>query len=125
MTDLHQYALARAKKAFSEAEGVECSAAGFEAALDAYLIAAGIAPVTPNTSFTFGLTARQKDLLDVIKAYTAKSNGVSPSIREMRDLMQLHTTSSIHRILVGLEERGVIRRMGDRKRTIVLTEARQ
>lgn len=66
-----------------------------------------------------GLTEQQRQLVDYIKAYTAKNRGRSPSYDEMRRAMCLASKSGIHRMIVALEERGHVVRIGYRTRTVV------
>lgn len=55
------------------------------------------------------LTPRQKKLLDFIEDYSVQY-GRSPSYREMRDALGAKSTSSIFRLMIGLEGRGFIER---------------
>ena len=63
------------------------------------------------------LTTKQRELLKFIEE-RVKANGVSPSFDEMRDAVQLKSKSGIHRLIVGLEERGFIRRLPHRARAL-------
>lgn len=62
-------------------------------------------------------TLRQGQLLTFIKEYT-KENDVCPSFEEMMIAMSLGSKSGIHRLITGLEERGLIERIPDRARAI-------
>lgn len=66
------------------------------------------------------MTAKQRDLLAFIRAYTAENNGVAPTIREMRDWAGLASMSGVYRLVTALEERGFIRRLENRARSIVV-----
>jgi len=65
------------------------------------------------------MTPRQKDLLDFIKQYQSE-NGVTPTYDEMKEGIDLHSKSGIHRLVSGLEERGYITRLADRARAITV-----
>lgn len=67
---------------------------------------------------TIGMTFRQDKLLAFIRRRTDETGGVSPTFDEMKDAMGLASKSNIHRILSGLEERGLIRRLSYRARAI-------
>jgi len=66
-----------------------------------------------------GLTRRQRDLLVYLRRYI-KTNGFAPSFDEMKDAIGLASKSGIHRMVLGLEERGYIARLPDRARAITL-----
>lgn len=63
------------------------------------------------------LTHRQRDLLIYVDR-ELKETGVCPSYREICVSMGLTSTSGIHRLVIGLEERGFIRRLPDRARAM-------
>ena len=63
------------------------------------------------------LTRRQLELYNFIRDYKSKE-GVAPSLREMEAHLGLNSLSGVHRLLMGLEERGAIKRMKDRARAI-------
>jgi repressor LexA len=63
------------------------------------------------------LTTKQRELLKFIEE-RVKADGVSPSFDEMRDAVNLKSKSGIHRLIVGLEERGFIRRLPHRARAL-------
>ena len=69
----------------------------------------------------YGLTARQRQLLEFIQAYT-RAHGRAPSFRDMMEGMGFKSPSAAHRLVVCLEQRGCIRRLPDQARTIVITE---
>jgi len=65
------------------------------------------------------LTQRQHQLLQYIQSYMAE-RGVPPSFEEMRDALKLKSKSGIHRLIIGLQERGYIRRLPYRARALEL-----
>lgn len=66
------------------------------------------------------LTQRQHQLLQFIHDYM-NQHGVPPSFEEMRDALRLKSKSGIHRLIMGLEERGYIRRLAYRARALEVT----
>lgn len=64
------------------------------------------------------LTAKQAELLDFIEAMTLQNGGVAPSYEEMKCALGLKSKSGIHRMVLALEERGHIRRLREKARTI-------
>ncbi len=67
------------------------------------------------------LTEKQHQLLIYINE-TVKTKGVCPSFEEMKEHLNLHSKSGIHRIISALEQRKFIRRSPNRARAIeVLT----
>jgi repressor LexA len=66
------------------------------------------------------LTQRQHQLLQFIQGYLS-NHGVPPSFEEMRDALRLKSKSGIHRLIMGLEERGYIRRLPYRARALEVT----
>lgn len=67
-----------------------------------------------------GLTRKQQELLAYIKRYIFEHEGMSPSFEEMKDALGLASTSGIHRIVNALEERGFIRRLENKARSIAI-----
>lgn len=65
------------------------------------------------------LTACQRSVLTFIKGYIEKE-GLAPSYTEIAAHMGVESKSSVHRVVRGLEERGHIRRMPNRSRSITL-----
>jgi SOS-response transcriptional repressor LexA len=61
------------------------------------------------------LTAQQSRLLDYL---VSRDGPVGPSFEEMADAIGLRSKSGVHRLVQGLEERGFIRRIGHRARSI-------
>lgn len=66
-------------------------------------------------------TERQRDVLRFIRSYNA-SHGYSPCMREIAANLGLRSQSGVYRMLVGLEERGLIRRLANRARAIELID---
>lgn len=69
-----------------------------------------------------GLTAKQTQLLDYLRGYTADF-GIAPSIREMGAHLGLNSTGNVRALLDRLEERGAIRRLPYRARGIEVVDA--
>jgi SOS-response transcriptional repressor LexA len=69
-----------------------------------------------------GLTAHQQGLLSYLKRYVAENGGVAPSYAEMREAVGLASKSGINRLIVALEERGLIRRLAGKARAIEIVE---
>ncbi len=63
------------------------------------------------------LTKKQCELLLFIDQRLMES-GISPSFDEMKDALGLASKSGIHRLIIGLEERGFIRRLPHRARAL-------
>lgn len=63
------------------------------------------------------LTRKQYELLIFIDK-RLKKTGISPSFDEMKDALGLRSKSGIHRLILGLEERGFIRRLPHRARAL-------
>ena len=63
------------------------------------------------------LTAKQRELLIFIDNRLNES-GISPSFDEMREALELKSTSGVHRLISALEERGFIRRLPNRARAL-------
>jgi len=64
------------------------------------------------------LTPKQTELLTFIVRYQGGHEGVAPTYQEMADAVNLSGKSGILRLLLGLEERGAIRRLPNRSRAI-------
>jgi len=63
------------------------------------------------------LTKRQKQILSFIED-SIRKNGYAPSLHEICDHFKLHSISTIHKHLVNLEEKGLIKRHWNRARAI-------
>lgn len=68
------------------------------------------------------MTRRQKEVLDFIRTFIGV-NGYSPTMRQIKDGCQMTAVSNAYRIVVALEEQGVIKRKSRRgHRCVELTE---
>lgn len=65
-----------------------------------------------------GLTPRQLELLRFIRGYQLATGGVAPTLSECARGVGLKAKSGVHRLVSGLEERGVLRRLPNRERSI-------
>lgn len=65
------------------------------------------------------LTKRQKEILSFIEA-SIERNGYAPSLNEIGKHFELQSISTIHKHLVHLEQKGLIRRHWNRARAIEL-----
>jgi repressor LexA len=63
------------------------------------------------------LTVKQHELLNFIHQRLS-ATGVSPSIDEMREALDLKSNSGVHRLISALEERQFIRRLPNRARAL-------
>ena len=72
---------------------------------------------TPTSSPDSPLTARQRTVLDVIRA-SVNERGYPPSIREIGDAVGLTSTSSVAHQLRTLERKGYLRRDPNRPRAV-------
>ena len=64
------------------------------------------------------ITKLQRKALLFIEAEMERSGGVAPSVRELADYLCYRSPSPARRLLIGLEERGFIRRLPDKDRAI-------
>ena len=69
------------------------------------------------------LTPKQLELMRYLRGYI-DSRGCGPSMDEMRISLGLGSKAGVVRLLKGLEERGLIRRMAYRQRAIEIIEPR-
>jgi repressor LexA len=67
------------------------------------------------------VTPRQKQVLDFIRAYNAE-HGVSPTLEEIGQHLNLGSLATVHKHLRGLEERGAIRRLPRQSRALEVVE---
>jgi len=67
----------------------------------------------------YPLTTRQRQTLDIIKAFTLE-NGIAPSLREIRDALKLKSLGHVSSLLSALQERGYIERLPGKGRAIRL-----
>ena len=63
------------------------------------------------------LTKKQHQLLVFIHERMNR-DGVAPSFDEMKEALELHSKSGIHRLIMALEERGFLRRLPHRARAV-------
>lgn len=66
------------------------------------------------------LTRKQRQLLQYIHDTLLKT-GVAPSFDEMKQSLGLKSKSGVHRLIIGLEERGFIRRLPHRARALEIS----
>ncbi len=67
------------------------------------------------------LTRKQHELLRFIQQ-RLQEDGVPPSFDEMKEALDLRSKSGIHRLIMGLEERGFIRRLPNRARALEIVK---
>ena len=81
-------------------------------------------PAHPDTAAVekVSLTVRQAQLLGFIRSYCDEHDGVSPSYDEMKDFLGLASKGRIHELVQALGERGCIRRLANRPRSIAVVE---
>ena len=70
----------------------------------------------------FSVTPKQHKLLEFIDAYCKAHHGVAPSFDQMQEALSLKSKSGVHGLVTALEERGAIRRIPYRCRTITVVE---
>ena len=70
------------------------------------------------------LTRRQKQILDYLGEFIGK-HGYAPSLAEMSQHFNLSSISTIHKHLVHLEEKGLIRRHWNRARAVEIVPTQQ
>ena len=64
------------------------------------------------------LTKQQRKALLFIEAEMERTGGVAPSVRELADHFHYRSPSMARRLLIGLEERGFVRRLPGKDRAI-------
>ena len=64
------------------------------------------------------LTVRQNEMWRYIATYTHENKGVSPSLDEMKDALGMSSKAGVHRLVTSLVEKGFLRRMRARARSI-------
>ena len=67
------------------------------------------------------LTKKQKELFVYLNNYIS-SNDISPSFEEMKNAVNLKSKSGIHRLITSLEQRGYIKRLKHKARTMEITK---
>jgi repressor LexA len=75
----------------------------------------------PDADFAEGLTARQRDILGVIRS-TVEERGYPPSVREIGEAVGLTSPSSVAHQLGVLEKKGLLRRDANRPRALVVAD---
>ena len=75
----------------------------------------------PDADFAEGLTARQRDILAVIRS-TVEERGYPPSVREIGEAVGLTSPSSVAHQLGVLEKKGLLRRDANRPRALVVAD---
>jgi SOS-response transcriptional repressor LexA len=71
------------------------------------------------------LTTRQQQALDFIADFQAKREGKSPTFREIRDGLGLHSSGYVGNIVRDLEKLGHIRRGAGKTRNIEIVRPSQ
>jgi repressor LexA len=64
------------------------------------------------------ITKQQRKALVFIEAEMERSGGIAPSVREIADHFHYRSPTMARRLLMGLEERGFIRRLEAKDRAI-------
>ncbi|MFL2679166.1 MAG: transcriptional repressor LexA [Alphaproteobacteria bacterium] len=67
------------------------------------------------------LTVKQKKLLDYIIDYH-KSNEIFPTFDEMKSFLNIRSKSGIHKLLLSLEEKKIIKRLPHKARGLILND---
>ncbi len=68
-----------------------------------------------------GLTSRQQQILDYL-VREVQEKGYAPSVREIAEALGLRSPSTIHQHLMALEQKGCIRRHGERMRALEVVD---
>lgn len=68
-----------------------------------------------------GLTKQQLDCLNFIKAFL-NEHGFAPSYQEINDAFGLHSKSSVYRLMRALCDRGYIRQLPNRARSLEVVD---
>jgi repressor LexA len=68
-----------------------------------------------------GLTPRQRQILDYL-VRTIQDKGYAPSVREIGEALGLSSPSTVHQHLTALEQKGFVRRHGDRMRALEVVD---
>lgn len=67
------------------------------------------------------MTKRQRQMFDFIRGYW-KERGYSPSYREIADGVGIRSISGVSRMLICLQERGLVTFLPHKARSIFVTE---
>jgi hypothetical protein len=70
----------------------------------------------------FGITAKQHEALVFIRDYIRETGGISPSMDEIKEGLNLSSKSGAHGLVSGLVQRGYLRRLPIRSRSIQIVE---
>lgn len=70
----------------------------------------------------YGLTQRELECLNLIKFVIESSGGVGPSYEELRRGLESSSKSDIYRLVQSLEQKGWIRRMNYKARSITVVQ---
>ena len=70
----------------------------------------------------YGLTTRQRNVLDFIEAYAKEHQGITPTYSEIVDALDLNSKGGVYRVVEALEHRGYIIRLFNRPRSIRLAD---
>lgn len=70
----------------------------------------------------YSLTVQQRNLMAFIEAYIAEHDGVAPSFAEMSGHLGLGSKSGVHSLITSLKERGHIKTIRGRSRSIMVVE---
>jgi repressor LexA len=73
--------------------------------------------------FMFNLTANQRKVFDAIAEYIPAHGGMSPTVREIMDITGIKGSAGVAMNLDALEERGWIKRLPHRRRSITIVDA--
>ena len=73
---------------------------------------------------SYGMTQRMSDCLAFIELRWAR-DGIAPSMDEIKTHLGLKSKSGVHRLIVSLEERGLICRLIGRARALFPTRQKQ
>ena len=75
-----------------------------------------------NAPTHYGLSERQKEVLEFLKQYIRDTGGVSPTITEICEGLKASSRSSIHNIISILKRKGHIDFLPHHARSIVLID---
>jgi len=67
------------------------------------------------------LTGRQRQVLDYL-VNAVREKGYAPSVREIGTALGLRSPSTVHQHLMALEQKGCVRRQGDRMRALEVVD---
>lgn len=70
----------------------------------------------------YGLTVRQREVLDFIENYAKEHNGLTPTYEEICVGAGIDSKGRVYRIVEALDQRGYIVRMFNRPRSIRLAD---